>query len=131
MPRAPYGPRKQPGRHTMHGRNRNDGEKRNITPPAVGRADFDFLVRFENTDSELYDARRRACSINSICLRALSCSDRRVLASLLLVRVGCAVPCCAVLAEQRNNLSKEFREGFPGSPTNNSSNKLISSAITG
>ena len=36
----------------------------------------------------------------SVCLLALSRSDRRVLA-LLLVRVDCAVLCCAVLAEQR------------------------------
>ena len=37
---------------------------------------------------------------NSACLAALSRSDRRVLA-LLLVRVDCVALCCAVLAEQR------------------------------
>ena len=49
---------------------------------------------------------------NSVCFLALSRSDRRVLA-LLLVRVDCAALCCAVLAERR---SKEIQQG---SPTNN------------
>ena len=54
---------------------------------------------------------------NSVCVIALSRSDWRVLA-LLLVRVDCAalccaVLCCAVLAEQKSN---EIQESFP---TNN------------
>ena len=55
----------------------------------VGRADFDFFLRLENTASFI-NARRHAGS-SQLCLLALSRSDRRSLALL----------CCAVLAEQR------------------------------
>ena len=40
---------------------------------------------------------------NSVCLLALLRFDRRVL-GLLLVRVDCAVLCCAVLAQQRKQI---------------------------
>ena len=46
---------------------------------------------------------------NSVCLLALSRSDRRALA-LLLVRVDCAVPCL------RSKESKEIQEGSPANP---------------
>ena len=94
----------------MHGRNRNDGEKEqctgNITPKLVcewlqwldifvGRAYFEFFVRFENT---AINARRHVGS-NQLCLLALSGSDRRVVA-LLLVGVDCAVLCCVCGAKK-------------------------------
>ena len=55
----------------------------------VGRADFDFFLRLENTASFI-NARRHAGS-SQLCLLALSRSDRRSLALL----------CCPLLAEQR------------------------------
>ena len=72
-----HGPRKQPRR--MDGRNRKDRQKQQCTgTPAkllcewlhvVGRADFDFFVRFENTAS-CVNARWHAGSSQ---LRALVC----------------------------------------------------------
>ena len=69
----------------------------------VDGADFDFFVRFENTASCMLDD--MLAQANSVCLPALSRSDRRVLALLVVARVdcvvlyyNCAVLYCAVLA---------------------------------
>ena len=61
----------------------------------LGRADFDFFLRFENTASRIMfdDMVARA---NPICLPAFSRSDRRV-GLLLVARVDCPVLYCAVL----------------------------------
>ena len=61
----------------------------------VGRADFDFFVRFENIGDNI-NARWHDDGSSQLCpLAELSRSDRRVLA-LLLVRVNCSLLCCAV-----------------------------------
>ena len=92
----------------MYGRNRKDGEKvlraAYLTNPSrmtphqyifVDGADFDFFVRFENTASCMLDD--MLAQANSVCLPALSRSDRRVLVSLLVARVDCAVLYRAVI----------------------------------
>ena len=92
-----YGPRTQPGRR-MHGRNslfvffnpprqtlRASHQLSCFVPP-----DFDLFVCLDNIASGI-NARRHARS-SQLCLLALSRSDRRVLA-LLLVRVDYAVLC--------------------------------------
>ena len=88
-----HGPQKQPGGH-MHGRNRKDGEKekrtnlrasqrqtRNI---CIGRADFDFFVRFENTASCII--RSTTCwrkPTPSVCLRCRALTGAYLLCCLL------------------------------------------------
>ena len=70
----------------MHGRNRKDGEKEqcagNITPAKlvcewlqwlhifVGRADFDFFVRFDNTASCINDRHAGSSQLCQLCLLA-------------------------------------------------------------
>ena len=60
----------------------------------VGRTDFDFFVRFENSACCI-DARRHVLApVNYVCLLALSHSDRHILA-LGLCRAGGALLWCA------------------------------------
>ena len=92
----------------MDGRKRTDGEAEQCAgkPFAhhttsnnfVGPADFDIFVRFENTASYIHVLDGTLTRANSVCLPALSRFDRRVLALPLVVRVGCAVLHCDVLA---------------------------------
>ena len=121
----------------MPGRNREDGEKYHLLIVYrqhyhisyfvkgcgiflyVDRADFRFLRPFREHSElckRLDDMLARA---NSVCLLALSRSDRRVLA-LPFVRVDCAVLCCCACGAKK---AKKFRM-VP-------QQILFSSAITG
>ena len=104
-----HGSRQQSG-YRLHVRNtqkKKDGEKEQcstllrsklkanplrITPALcercifVGRADFDFFVRFENSACCIHARRHVLALANSVCLLALSHSDRH---ANVLVRVHC------------------------------------------
>ena len=62
----------------------------------AGRAQFDFFVRFWKRSEPYKMIDDMLARANPVCLLALSRSDRRTFA-LLLVRVDSAVLCCALL----------------------------------
>ena len=81
----------------------------------VGRADFDFFVRFENTSSCI-GARRHAGSSQTLsdCLRC-----RGLMGEHLLCYLGCSVVCCARGAKKATKFRKVSQQ------------IVVSSAITG
>ena len=110
-----HGPRKQPGRR-MHGRNRNGGEKEQCTgniTPAVGREDFHFFFRFENT-AKCTNKCLTTCLFEPTLSACLRC--RALIGSCLHCYLCGLTALCSAALCLRSKKSKEFRED---SPTNN------------